>query len=134
MRFGEFLVSQGHLTTQQVATALIEQRRRTVPLGRLALQSGVLQPAAVHRVLRAQAQERPWRAFGDVARGLGLLQSDQVDELVSAQQKHRPRLGQVLVEHRLLSTSAQDRLVRAFRAARDAADAAPAMTLAPLPH
>lgn len=134
MRFGEFLVSQGHLSTEQVATALIEQRRRTVPLGRVALQSGLMSQAAVHRVLRAQAQRRPWAPFGQVAQGLGLLDEPQVDELVAAQQRARPRLGQVLVEQHAISERGQVRLVRAFRSAQDAALAAPSMALSPLPH
>ena len=111
MRFGEFLVSKGRLEPAHVGVALKEQGRRRVPLGTLALQVGALDRGAVHRVLRAQATARPWRAFGEVAEGLGLMDRPQIDRLLDEQRRRSPPLGRIFVEQHLIDGGDLDGLV-----------------------
>jgi hypothetical protein len=111
MRFGEFLVSKGRLSPEHVGVALREQVRRRVPLGTLAVQTGVLDRAAVHRVLQAQSAGRPWRPFGEVAEDMGIVDRSQLERLLEEQRRRSPRLGGVLVEQRILDGGELDGLV-----------------------
>ncbi len=98
MRFGEFLIAEGRVSGDQVGLALAEQRRRQIPLGLLAMHSGLLTSAEVHRVLRAQTHRRAWKRFGEVASEMGLLDDTAVETLLARQRRTRPRLGAILVE------------------------------------
>lgn len=86
------------MSGDQVGLALAEQRRRQIPLGLLAMHSGLLTSAEVHRVLRAQTHRRAWKRFGEVATEMGLLDSPASETLLDRQRRTRPRLGAILVE------------------------------------
>lgn len=103
MRFGEFLIAEGRVNGDQIGLSLAEQKRRQIPIGLLAMHSGLLNSAEVHRVLRAQSHRRSWRRFGDVAQEMGLLTGGEVRTLLARQRRTRPRLGQILVEQGAIS-------------------------------
>ncbi len=86
------------MSRDQIGLALAEQRRRQIPLGLLAMHSGLLTSAEVHRVLRSQTHRRAWKRFGAVASEMGLLDSNAIETLLARQQRTRPRLGAILVE------------------------------------
>ena len=97
MRFGEFLVLEGVVSSDSVQLALAQQRRRRVPLGVLAVRAEMLDVAKVEKVLVCQARPPRWQLFGRVAKELGLLNRWQVDLLMSRQRETQPRLGELLV-------------------------------------
>jgi hypothetical protein len=103
MRFGEFLIAEGRVSGDQIGLSLAEQKRRQIPIGLLAMHSGLLNSSEVHRVLRAQSHRRAWRRFGDVAQEMGLLSAVEVKTLLSRQHRTRPRIGQILVEQGAIS-------------------------------
>ncbi|MCP4869582.1 MAG: hypothetical protein GY898_12780 [Proteobacteria bacterium] len=86
------------MSGDQVGLALAEQRRRQIPLGLLAMHSGLLTSAEVHHVLRAQTHRRAWKRFGEVATEMGLLDDSATESLLARQRRTRPRLGAILVE------------------------------------
>ncbi len=120
MRFGDFLVTEGRATQDEIARALAEQRRRQVPLGLLAIHGCVLQPDDVHRVLKAQTLRRTWLRFGELALQMQMLDEEQVDRLLQQQSGSRPRLGQVLVENGVLDDDQLNTQLRAFHSWRRA--------------
>ncbi len=120
MRFGDFLVTEGQATQDEIARALAEQRRRQVPLGLLAIHGGVLQADDVHRLLKAQTLRRTWTRFGELAVQMRVLEEDQVDRLLQQQSGSRPRLGQVLVENGVLDEEQLTAQLLAFHSWRQA--------------
>lgn len=102
MRFGEYLVAEGRLREEQLTRALAEQKRRQIPLGLLAIHSGLMRPERVHRVLRTQCRRRAWRRFGDLAVELDLIDSGALDVLLRKQAGSRPRLGELLVDESMV--------------------------------
>ncbi len=115
MRFGEFLIAEGRVSGDELGLALAEQRRRQIPLGLLAMHSGLLSSSEVHRVLRSQTHRRAWKRFGDMACEMGLLQPTEVDTLLSRQRRTRPRLGSLLVEQGALEPEELDDLTDRHR-------------------
>ncbi len=115
MRFGEFLIAEGRVSGDQIGLSLAEQKRRQIPMGLLAMHSGLLSSAEVHRILRAQSHRRSWRRFGDVAGEMGLLTGTEVQGLLARQRRTRPRLGQILVEQGAISPRQLGPLVQRHR-------------------
>ncbi len=115
MRFGEFLMAEGHASGDQVGLALAEQRRRQIPLGLLAMHSGLLSSSEVHRVLRSQTHRRAWKRFGEVASEMGLLQATEIETLLARQGRTRPRLGSLLVEQGAIDPEDLDKFTNRHR-------------------
>lgn len=120
MRFGDYLVTEGLATQDGIARALAEQRRRQVPLGLLAIHSGVLDPDDVHRLLKAQTLRRTWIRFGELAVQMRMLEPEQVTQLLQQQVGSRPRLGQILIENGVLGSDQLASLLRGFHSWRQA--------------
>lgn len=118
MRFGEYLVAEGRLEEEQLTRALAEQKRRQVPLGLLAIHSGLMAPDQVHRVLRTQSHRRMWRRFGDLAVDLDLLDPESLGVLLRKQAGSRPRLGELLTDEGYLDADELAGLLDCFHATR----------------
>ncbi len=118
MRFGEYLVAEGRLREEQLTRALAEQKRRQVPLGLLAIHSGLMVPEQVHRVLRTQSHRRIWRRFGDLAVELDLLDAGSLQQLLRNQAGSCPRLGELLTDQGVLDGDELDGLLDRFHATR----------------
>lgn len=118
MRFGEYLVAEGRLLEGDLGRALAEQRRRQVPIGLLAMHSGMMRPEHVHRVLRTQCRRRTWRRFGDLAVELDLLDAESLEILLRNQVSSRPRLGELLVDEGMVPAEYLPVLLDDFHATR----------------
>jgi hypothetical protein len=103
MDFVFFLHRQGRLTADAALDALEAWSRARTPLGRLAVERGLLKVPDVMRVLDHQASERPSPRFGEAAVALGLLEADEVDQLLRAQQEALPPLERHLVRQGTLT-------------------------------
>ena len=94
--FGQYLLENGRITSQQLFTALDRQKALIAPLGILALERNWLTSKQIERVL--ELQKKTNYRFGELAVSSGLLTQAQVDELLRQQDlSHRVLLGEVLV-------------------------------------
>lgn len=94
--FAQFLVDTNVIGAEDALHALDEQRRRTPPIGRLALKNGLLNMKQVFAIL-AEQPETGLR-FGEQAVFMGYLERDSMELLLDEQRRVRPGLGEILSE------------------------------------
>ncbi len=91
---GQYLITRGLITREQLDEALTEQRRRNVRLGELGVQKGMLTPEQAQRIHDMQREtDKP---FGQMAVEQGYLTAQQLDELLSVQSSAYVYLGEAL--------------------------------------
>ena len=94
--FGQYLLEKGRITSEQLVTALEQQKTVQAAIGILALERGLLTADQIKQILAEQ--RKTGLRFGEQAVAMGSLTQTQVDELVQDQEgNHRVRLGEVLV-------------------------------------
>lgn len=94
--FAQFLVDTYVVAAEDALAALDEQRRRTPPIGRLALKKGLLSMKQVFAVL-AEQPETGLR-FGEQAIFMGYLERSDMERLLDEQRRLRPGLCEILAE------------------------------------
>jgi hypothetical protein len=93
--FGQFLIEQGAIDSDQIRDALELMDDENRNLGELAEAGGIL---TAEEAAKVNAQQRYSDIpFGELAVGMGLLSQEQVDYLVGFQEQTRLRVGQALV-------------------------------------
>ena len=100
--FGLFLVKQGLASSQHIVKALDTQRERQMPIGKIALEYGLLDMKQVFEILNRQADEINVK-FCAIALDLGYLDKQQVLFLLAIQKSRRPPIGEILVEMGVIS-------------------------------
>jgi hypothetical protein len=92
---GQFLVSQGLVSNEQLDLALDYQEENNLPLGALALSKGLLSEKQLLIVHATQltSEER----FGEIAVRRGFLSRHQLDDLLREQKEARILIGDALV-------------------------------------
>jgi len=99
LKLGRYLYFRGLVSYQAVLQALNWQRMQRPTIGALARRWGWLSDTAVHRILQT---EQVSGRFGQRARRLGLLSHEQVQTLLTAQQRAQKRIGEFFVVQGLL--------------------------------
>lgn len=94
--FLEHLIARGVIDAETAVLALDEQRRRTTPIGRMALLKGYLTMKQVFQVLHIQTDTG--LRFGEQAIALGYLNETQLLELLTEQRQNKPGVGEILFE------------------------------------
>jgi len=93
--FGQFLIEQGAVNSDQIRAALQLMEKENRSLGTLAEAGGILTAGEAAKV---NAQQRHCDLpFGELAVEMGLLSEEQVDYLLGFQEQTRLRIGQALV-------------------------------------
>jgi CheY-specific phosphatase CheX len=93
--FGQFLIDQGVVDSDQIRAALQLMDEENRSLGELAEAGGIL---TAEESAKVNAQQRYCDLpFGDLAVEMGLLSDEQVEYLVGFQEQARLRIGQALV-------------------------------------
>lgn len=110
---GQFLVSGGHITVEDLATALSAQRAQKRTIGAAALAGGWINQQGVDQVLLYQWEHNV--TFGQAAIALGLLSEPVVETLLLEQQGNRTPIGETLVLQGVLSQSRMEELLALFR-------------------
>jgi hypothetical protein len=104
LRFAEFLYYSGRVDWQSYVAAVAWQRGQRPPIGRLAVELGLLGQRDVMELLelrrREGAQTEP---LGEFAVRRGLLTRAQLLGLVGRQNRGQPRIGQFFLERALLA-------------------------------
>jgi CheY-specific phosphatase CheX len=94
--FGQYLLEKGRITSEQLVTALEQQKTVQAAIGTLALERGLLTADQIRHIL--DQQRKTGLRFGEQAVAMGSLTQTQVDELLQEQEvNHRVLLGEVLV-------------------------------------
>jgi aspartate ammonia-lyase len=114
MRFGEYLMSKGILSQQDVDTIADAQIKTNVWLGTLAYLYSYMDFYQIGQVLEAQA--RSGRRFGELAVELGFLTQAQLDELLDLQKRKRVKFGEVAVALKYLTSAQLRELLQEFHA------------------
>lgn len=118
MLFLVWLVDRRLLDAGQVVEVMRAIGRRSPPIGRVAMEEGLMTMKAVMHTLQQQAGN-PRERFGDVAIRLGYLDELQVKALVGCQAWRQPRVNQVVAELGFLSGAAIDEAHHQFASRHD---------------
>lgn len=94
--FGNFLLSKGVVTREQLIEALQKKSSTQIKLGTLAIHAGYMTATEVDRIIIEQTHQD--KRFGELAVSEGYLTEMQVTELLKSQQPDFLLLGQALVE------------------------------------
>jgi hypothetical protein len=93
--FGQFLIEQGVVDSDQIRAALKLMDKENRSLGELAEAGGIL---TAEEAAKVNAEQRYCDLpFGELAVDMGLLSEEQVEYLVGFQEQTRLRIGQALV-------------------------------------
>jgi hypothetical protein len=93
--FGQFLLDENIIDTEQLYAALQYQRQNNKVLGELARDEGLLSEAQVSEILEWQRCEDA--DFGEAAVAMGLLDKAGLDRLLKLQDENHILLGEALV-------------------------------------
>jgi hypothetical protein len=117
--FAQYLVDNDVIAAEEALQALDEQRRRTPPIGRLALKKGLLNMKQVFAIL-AEQPETGLR-FGEQAVFMGYLERPSMEALLEEQRRLRPGLGEILAEMGVVRKGALQKCRREFVRGMEAA-------------
>ena len=98
--FGRFLLARGHITLQQLIDAVRWQRAQRPPVGRIAMNWGILSANQVYEVL---SDKKPQDRFCDVAVRKGFMTGYQRLAVLGRQREMQKPIGSYFVEHGILS-------------------------------
>jgi CheY-specific phosphatase CheX len=93
--FGQYLIERGEVTAEQVRAALNLMDGENRSIGELAVEGRFISEADADKV-NAEQRHRDM-PFGELAAEMGLLNEEQIDNLVQLQWRTRLRIGQALV-------------------------------------
>ncbi|MCD6595789.1 response regulator [bacterium] len=94
--FGQFLLENGAITTEQLKNALQYQQKLTVKIGELAVNKGILEQKDAKFI--NLEQRRTDKLFGELAVELGFLTQEQLNKLIIIHQNNHIFLGQILID------------------------------------
>ena len=111
--FGNYLLSNGYVTREQLFSAMQRESDQHMKLGTLALHAGYMNAAQVDDVVIHQTHQD--NRFGELAVQLGYLTEDQVEELLKQQTPAFLSLGQVLLDDGVLTNTDFERIIQDYR-------------------
>ena len=98
--FGRFLLARGHITLQQLIDAVRWQRAQRPPVGRIAINWGILSATQVYEIL---SHKNPEDRFCDVAVRRGYMTGFQRLAVLGRQREMQKPIGSYFVEQGILS-------------------------------
>ncbi len=114
---GNYLVSKGKITSEQLTDALSELKKVRVKLGLIAVAEGMITQEQADEVNRLQAVMD--KRFGDIAVSKKYLTEKQVDELLKLQGNPYLSFAQSLENLNLLKMDELDEIVKEYQAEND---------------
>ncbi|MGE0711365.1 MAG: hypothetical protein AB7N76_30430 [Planctomycetota bacterium] len=118
---GQFLVSQGLISSADLERALDYQEEVNLPLGALALSKGLLSEKQLLIVHAAQLTSED--RFGEIAVKRGFLSRYQLDELLREQKEARILIGDALVRHGAVTADTLAVAAEQYRIVQERAEA-----------
>ena len=118
--FGNFLLSKGVLSAEELVDAMEKQASVHLKLGTIAIHEGMLTaPEVDHIVIQQTHQDKK---FGEIAIAEGYLTEEQVSQLLSAQKPDYLLLGQILIENGKLTNSDFENLLSDYQSQNEIYD------------
>lgn len=111
--FGNFLLSKGILTSEELLAAMEKQASVHIKLGTLAIHQGLLTASEVDKIVIIQTHAD--KKFGEIAIEEGYLTEDEVEGLLAAQKPDYLLLGQILIEEGKLTNSDFENLISDYQ-------------------
>jgi hypothetical protein len=112
----EYLIDKGIITKEDLANALYEQKKNRIPLGQLALQTGMISPQQLFHLLSGQRKRgKDAPSFGQFAIELGILTEKDIESLLKLQFQSGDLLGDVLVSIGVLKKAELFHALRDYR-------------------
>ena len=111
--FGNFLLSKGYITNEQLFDALKEKAQKHAKLGTLAIHSGLMTAAEVDSVIVEQTHQD--KKFGELTIEMGYLAGEQVKELLSIQSPAFLLLGQILLDKGIIDNTKIEKSIHDYR-------------------
>jgi len=111
--FGQYLLDQGAVTTELLLKAVELQDSVNLKFGATAQALNLVTESDVKRIHNAQRVEDA--LFGDMALKLGILNEEQIGQVLKHQQRSHLRIGEALVQVGALTAGDLPRLLEQFR-------------------
>lgn len=118
--FGNFLLSKGIVTTEQLLKAIKEQHTRHLKVGTLAIHNGYMTASEVDEIIIQQTHVD--KRFGELAIEKGYLSEEQLATLLQAQTPDYILLGQILVENEVINNTQFEELITTYKEENKLAD------------
>lgn len=99
--FGNYLLSQGIVTKEQLIHAMQQKSSARIKIGTLAMHAGYMTASEVNRIIILQTHQD--KHFGELAVSEGYLTEEQVTDLLRSQSPDFLLLGQSLVDDGVIS-------------------------------
>jgi hypothetical protein len=93
--FGQYLINRGLIDEDVLLHALNIQRKKSTPIGELAIMKKYVKVSEVLDILNSQINT-PY-SFGEMGIKMGYLTKNKVDNLMELQSESRPNLGSILL-------------------------------------
>jgi len=110
--FGQYLIERGEVNAEQVRAALNLMDAENRSIGELAVEGRLISKADADKV-NAEQRHRDM-PFGELAAEMGLLNEEQIDNLVQLQWRTRLRIGQALVRSGHLENARLEELLVSY--------------------
>ena len=111
--FGNYLLSQGYVTQEQLFEAMQKQSSQRMKLGTLAMHAGLMTAEEVDQIVILQTHYD--KKFGELAIEHGYLTNEQVVDLLKTQNPDFLLLGQVLVDDGVITNSDLENIITDYR-------------------
>lgn len=125
--FGQFLLDEGVVDTEQLYAALQYQRKNNKVLGELARDENMLTDQQIDQILEWQLCEDA--DFGEAAIAMGILDQAGLARLLKIQKENHIFLGEALVAIGAVEQRVMDEHISRYGSDRDEAERAPAEEL-----
>lgn len=111
--FGNYLLSQGFVTQEQLFAAMQKQATQHMKLGTLAMHAGLMTASEVDQIVILQTHQD--KKFGELAIEHGYLTNEQVLDLLKSQNPDFLLLGQILVDEGVINNTDLENIITDYR-------------------
>lgn len=110
--FGNYLLSNGYVTKEQLFSAMRREANQHMKLGTLAMHAGLMTASEVDETVIQQTHQD--RKFGELAVELGYMTDDQVLSLLKQQNPAYLSLGQVLLDDGVITNADFEKIMKDY--------------------
>lgn len=118
--FGNYLLSQGAITQEELFAAMKKLNSSHMRLGTLAINAGYMTASEVDQVFIEQTHTD--KKFGEIAVEQGYMSDEQVTNLLSAQNPDFLLLAQILVDDQIISNADFEYYINDYRSQNEMID------------
>ena len=120
IHFGTFLVREGLATPEHIVRALDSQLEKQKAVGKIALEHRLLEMKHMFNILNRQVDTN--LKFCDIALALGYLTREQVDFILAIQLAKRPKIGEILVEMKVITQQQLEEALDGYEKLKESAN------------